>query len=85
MVASNGGEDAPPGWWLNLCSDADATVTLGRDLHPVRARAAAADERARLWPWITHVHPGYARYAERTTRPIPVVILSGTKENAPGR
>lgn len=85
VIASNGGEDAPPGWWLNLCSDARATVTRGRELISVEARAAAADERARLWPWITAVHPGYARYAERTTRPIPVVILCRTKENAPGR
>jgi deazaflavin-dependent oxidoreductase (nitroreductase family) len=90
VVASNGGEDRPPAWWLNLCDDARATVTRGTHSEHVTARAATDDEYARLWPTITSAHAGYAAYARRTTRPIPVVLLSGagesgTKENAPGR
>jgi hypothetical protein len=36
---------------------------------------AINEERAELWPQITSVFEGYARYQERTERPIPVIIL----------
>ena len=40
------------------------------------ARAATAEEHDRLWPLVTTTHPGYARYQERTARPIPIVMLT---------
>ena len=85
IIASNGGEDSPPGWWLNLRDDPRATVTIGSQAREMTARAASDEERAQLWPTIVSIHPGYAEYARRTTRPIPVLLLSGTKENAPSR
>ena len=85
VVASNGGEDQPPRWWLNLQADPRARITLGSRTEAVVARLATAEEHARLWPVITSVHPGYAGYACRTQRPIPVVVLTRTKENAPNR
>jgi deazaflavin-dependent oxidoreductase (nitroreductase family) len=85
VVASNGGEDRPPSWWLNLRADPRATITIGTRPERVTAREARSDERARLWPVITGVHPGYAAYERRTTRSIPVVLLSRTRKNAPGR
>ena len=85
VVASNGGEDRPPRWWLNLQADPLARITLGSRTEAVVARAATPEEHARLWPVITAVNPGYAGYARRTHRPIPVVVLTRTKENAPNR
>jgi F420H(2)-dependent quinone reductase len=90
VVASNGGEDRPPGWWLNLCGNPRATVTRGTKTEEVEARAATDDEYAHLWPTITSAYAGYAAYARRMKRPIPVMLLSnadglGTNENAPGR
>jgi deazaflavin-dependent oxidoreductase (nitroreductase family) len=95
IVASNGGEDRAPAWWLNLCEHPAATITIGRRSDSVTARIATAEERGRLWPMIVATHPGYADYARRTTRPIPVVLLhrtddgrtkdGRTKENAPNR
>ena len=85
IVASNGGEDSPPAWWLNLQDNPEATITTGTRSRPVTARAATDEEHAHLWPTITATHEGYAAYALRTTRPIPVVLLSRTKENAPSR
>ena len=92
IVASNGGEDTAPAWWLNLCGHPEATITIGTHSHAVTARAATDDEHARLWPVITATHAGYAAYARRTARPIPVVLLARTKdcsigpdENAPSR
>jgi len=86
IVASNGGEDNPPRWWLNLEADPRATIAIAGRSEQVSARAATAAEHAELWPVITATHPGYADYARRTTRPIPVVLLTRrTKENAPNR
>jgi deazaflavin-dependent oxidoreductase (nitroreductase family) len=87
VVGSNGGEDNPPRWWLNLQAEPRATITIGRRSEEVVARSASPEERARLWPTITEAHAGYAAYERRTTRPIPVVLLTrvGTKENAPNR
>jgi deazaflavin-dependent oxidoreductase (nitroreductase family) len=75
VVASNGGADRHPAWWLNLEARPEATVQVGRDVVPIVARAADPDERRRLWPKLTESNPFYARYEELTERPIPVVIL----------
>ena len=85
IVGSNGGEDSPPRWWLNLQAEPRATIEIGGHSEPVTARAATDEEHARLWPVITATFRAYADYARRTTRPIPVVVLSRTKENAPNR
>ncbi len=76
VVASNGGEDAPPCWWLNLRSKPRATVTIGDRSSAVEARDATSEERARLWPRIVAANPGYAGYARRTRREIPIVLLN---------
>ena len=48
-LAMNGWRDAQPAWWLNLQAQPDTTVDLADGSRPVRARAAAGEERARLW------------------------------------
>lgn len=75
VVGSNGGSDSFPAWWLNLRSDPNAEVEIGRAHTRVIARKASPEERARLWPKFTSGFPGYARYATKTAREIPVVIL----------
>ncbi len=37
---------------------------------------AEPEERARLWPLAVEMYPGYDDYQAKTTREIPVVILS---------
>jgi deazaflavin-dependent oxidoreductase (nitroreductase family) len=76
VIASFGGADVPPGWLCNLRSDPQARVTVGRRRMAVTAREATDAERERLWPTITSVNPGYARYQARTSRRIPVVLLT---------
>jgi deazaflavin-dependent oxidoreductase (nitroreductase family) len=76
VIASNGGEDKPPAWWLNLQQQPRCAVTINGDEIPVTAAPASTDDHARLWAEITTRFPGYAAYQRRTTRPIPVVILS---------
>ncbi|MDM7829925.1 nitroreductase/quinone reductase family protein [Cellulomonas edaphi] len=76
VVASRGGDDVHPAWFLNLRDDPHVQVALaGGPRRPMLARVADADERARLWPAITAGSPHYAAYQQRTTREIPVVLL----------
>ena len=75
VVASNGGSDRPPAWWLNLQTRPEAIVEVGPDTVPIVAHAADAAERQRLWPLLTAANPFYTRYEELTARAIPVVIL----------
>ena len=79
VIGSFGGSDVPPAWWLNLQRDPRARVLIGRETLNVTARVATAEEHDRLWPLVTTTHPGYARYQERTARPIPIVVLAPRK------
>ncbi|MFL5962921.1 MAG: nitroreductase/quinone reductase family protein [Gaiellaceae bacterium] len=75
VIASYGGLDRPPSWWLNLEANARAELLDGRTRRTVTARNATAGERVRLWTAVTARAPGYLEYERRTTREIPVVIL----------
>jgi deazaflavin-dependent oxidoreductase (nitroreductase family) len=76
IVASRGGDDTHPAWYLNLRDKADVEVAYkGAPKQPMRARTASPDERARLWPLITADHKNYAQYQTKTTREIPLVLL----------
>ena len=75
VVASNGGADRPPAWWVNLQAHPEATVQVGARVVPVVARAATPDEHAVLWPRLTAVNPFFAQYVQITSRRIPVVLL----------
>lgn len=74
LVASLGGSDRNPAWYLNLVANPDAVIELRDRRREVRARTATPEERAKLWPRITAAYPGYAAYQRRTQREIPVVI-----------
>src|SRR4249920_3372826 len=51
VVASKGGNDEHPAWFLNLRDNPDVEVRFaGKDPKPMTARVADAKERARLWP-----------------------------------
>lgn len=76
VVASRGGDDKPPAWFLNL--EANPDVEVAKDGNPkerMHARVATAEERARLWPRVVADHKNYAGYQAKTTREIPLVLL----------
>jgi deazaflavin-dependent oxidoreductase (nitroreductase family) len=64
-----------PAWYLNLQANPEVRVTTAGLTRTMIARTATEEERVELWAQITPVFEGYARYQERTERPIPVVIL----------
>ena len=75
VVASNGGNDQHPAWWLNLKKNPEAEVQLGSAKKRVRAEKANEDERNRLWPLIVKMYRRYEDYQKGTRREIPLVIL----------
>lgn len=77
IVASRGGDPQHPAWFLNLEANPDVTVRWkGGPPHPMHARVATADERARMWPIIAGRYRNYAGYQRRTDREIPLVLLT---------
>ena len=75
VIASKGGAPQHPLWYLNLRANPNIEVTVGRETRQLRARDAEGEERERLWRAMTRVYAGYDRYAEKTNRRIPVVVL----------
>jgi deazaflavin-dependent oxidoreductase (nitroreductase family) len=74
LVASQGGLPTNPAWYLNLRSNPEVAVQLGRTTRRMHARTADPAERERLWPKLLDVYADYASYQAWTDREIPVVI-----------
>ncbi|MGH7746349.1 MAG: nitroreductase family deazaflavin-dependent oxidoreductase [Candidatus Dormibacteria bacterium] len=75
IVASKGGADAPPAWYLNLQANPEVHVQVLGDRFAARARTATPEEKPDLWRTMTAEWPAYDKYQQRTERDIPVVIL----------
>lgn len=76
IVASRGGDDDHPAWFLNLRDNPSVTIETGPGTSlRATARIASASERERLWPQITAAYSNYASYQQRTQREIPLVII----------
>jgi deazaflavin-dependent oxidoreductase (nitroreductase family) len=76
VVASRGGDDTHPAWFLNLRDNPAVEVrVVGKPKQHMHARIASPDERARMWPLIAGRYRNYAGYQKRTDREIPLVLL----------
>jgi deazaflavin-dependent oxidoreductase (nitroreductase family) len=75
VVGSKGGSPRHPDWFLNLESDPNATIQVGKQHRRVRARRATEEEAERLWPVVLGRAPVYGKYRSRTSREIPLVLL----------
>jgi deazaflavin-dependent oxidoreductase (nitroreductase family) len=78
IVASYGGDDRHPQWYKNLSRNPAVTIERGRGKERLTARTATAEEKKKWWPTITSTYEGYAGYQQRTTRDIPLVVLSAS-------
>jgi deazaflavin-dependent oxidoreductase (nitroreductase family) len=75
IVASKGGSDEPPAWYLNLSENPEVEVQVKADRFKARARTASAEEKPALWQKMAAEWPAYDEYQQRTDREIPVVVL----------
>jgi deazaflavin-dependent oxidoreductase (nitroreductase family) len=78
IVASKGGADEPPAWYLNLLEDPEVRVQVREDVFDARARTASDEEKAHWWPIMVSEWPDYDEYQTKTDRPIPIVLLERT-------
>lgn len=76
VVASFGGNDNPPQWFLNLTVNPEVTVEIGNVSGRYVARSLTPDEAVPIWPKLLAMYPTYDSYQKRTSRAIPVVELT---------
>lgn len=76
IVASKGGAPVAPGWYFNLLANPEVFVQV--EDRKFKALAGVAPENAKpaLWKKMTAIWPDYDEYQKKTTRPIPVVVLT---------
>ncbi len=84
----NGWGEGEPAWWLNLQAAPDTTVDLADGPRAVRARAAAGEERERLWATFSD-YPGWGDdidgLARRRSGETAVVVFEPRPAGAEGR
>jgi deazaflavin-dependent oxidoreductase (nitroreductase family) len=76
IVASNGGSPAHPDWYYNLMANPAITVEVGTQMFTAMAEELDDVARAKLWPRLVAESPGIAEHQARTTRQIPVFMLT---------
>jgi deazaflavin-dependent oxidoreductase (nitroreductase family) len=75
VVASNGGSEQHPGWYLNLKAEPRVQVQVMDEVFYADARDATPEERPEMWDEMTGHWPAYDDYQQKTGREIPVVVL----------
>ncbi|GAP12664.1 deazaflavin-dependent oxidoreductase, nitroreductase family [Longilinea arvoryzae] len=79
IIASKGGAPTNPAWYYNILAHPLVTVEVGTEKFQARAAVATEPERTRLYDKMIDMMPGFAEYRQRTSRVIPVIILSRVK------
>ena len=79
VIASKGGAPTNPDWYYNIVADPALTVEAGTEKFQVRATVAEEPERTRLYHKMTEMMPGFGDYQQKTTRKIPVIVLTPVK------
>ncbi|MCV7179146.1 nitroreductase/quinone reductase family protein [Mycolicibacterium sphagni] len=76
IAAAYSGSDTDPTWWLNLQANPEAVARVSETTTRVRATVATTEERPRLWEKLVAMYPYFTDYQQRTSRSIPVVVLT---------
>jgi len=79
IIASKGGSPTNPDWYYNLIANPLATAEVGTETFQVRAEVAEEPERTRLYNKMVEMMPGFDDYRRKTTRVIPVFVLTPQK------
>jgi F420H(2)-dependent quinone reductase len=76
VVASNGGADWEPGWWLNLRAGSPATVDVDGRSIAVTATELTGAEREQMWRRLNDQVFDYNSYQAKVSRRLAVVALA---------
>src|SRR3954453_15075992 len=75
IVASKGGADQPPAWYLNLVAEPEVEGQVKGDRFKAPGGEATADEKPAMWQTMTKEWPAYDDSQKKTDRPIPIIVL----------
>ena len=75
VFASKAGADNHPDWYHNLVANPAVSVEVGTEKYQATAASVPGEERDRIYAEQARRYPGFAEYAEKTSRVIPVVEL----------
>lgn len=75
IVASKGGADTHPDWYLNLCEMPEFEFQIGAEAFRATWREPAGAEREKIWAHMVDNFPFYANYQQSTDRIIPLVVM----------
>jgi len=79
IIASKGGAPTNPDWYYNIVANPQVTVEVGTEQFSARASISVEPERTQLYDKMVEVMPGFADYKKKTTRNIPVIVLTPEK------
>jgi deazaflavin-dependent oxidoreductase (nitroreductase family) len=76
VVASMGGAPKHPVWYYNIVAESHVELQDGTVTKDYTAREVFGEEKALWWERSLAAYPAYADYQLKTTRAIPVFVLS---------
>lgn len=79
VIASKAGADTNPDWYYNVIANPQVIVEVGTETFQAQATVADDPERTLLYDKMVEVMPGFGDYRVKTTRVIPVIVLTPVK------
>lgn len=79
VVASKGGADHHPEWFLNVCAMDEVAFQVGTQAFRATWRVAEGAERDKAWAHMVDNFPFYANYQASTDRVIPLLLLKAVE------
>ena len=76
VFASYAGRPENPAWYHNLKANPKVKVEVGTDTFDAIATEVTGAERDEIYARQAAFNPGFAEYEEKTTRVIPVIVLT---------
>ncbi|CAN5295367.1 nitroreductase family deazaflavin-dependent oxidoreductase [soil metagenome] len=75
IVASKGGADNHPAWYLNIAEQPEVEFQVATQAFRGTWREPQGEERAKIWAFIIDIYPPYISYQAATDREIPLVMM----------
>ena len=75
IVASKGGSDEHPNWYLNLRESPEIEFQIATQAFRATWRQPEGAEREKVWSYMIEYYPFYAKYQASTDRVIPLVMM----------
>ena len=79
VVASKGGADHNPAWYLNLLDTKEVEFQVATQAFRGTWRSPEGAERDKVWDFMVGVFPSYTSYQASTDRQIPLVMMKAVE------